>query len=182
VTIAATLVGIVGAAFFASGRRSDAILGSLLFIASAVIDCIDGDLARAVFKESRIGRWLDLWADQVVHVAVFAGIGAGVAASGSDAPALLLSASAIAGAAISCAVVVRGLLHPERRQNARVARLIDRLTNRDFAYLILILALVGRLDVFLWLAAIGSHVFWLVALSLQRMERPVRASGVGPPG
>jgi hypothetical protein len=52
--------------------------------------------------------------------------------------------------------------------NSRLQKLIDAATNRDFSVLVLILACFDRLGFFLWAAAIGSHVFWILALILQR--------------
>ena len=46
----------------------------------------------------------------------------------------------------------------------------DRLTNRDFSVILVFFALLGRLDWFLWLAALGSNIFWMVLLWLYRRE------------
>ena len=44
------------------------------------------------------------------------------------------------------------------------------------AMLVLALAAVQQLDWFLWMAALGSHVFWMIALALQRRApRPPNA-------
>jgi hypothetical protein len=64
-------------------------------------------------------------------------------------------------------VVLRGMLHPDALGNTRLQRLIDATTNRDFSVVIIVLAFANRLDLFLWAAAIGVHVFWLFALGLQ---------------
>jgi phosphatidylglycerophosphate synthase len=73
------------------------VTGALIFQLSAIIDCVDGDLARALFKQSRLGKWLDLGGDQVVHFSVFAGIGIGVSRIYPSVPALVLGASAALG-------------------------------------------------------------------------------------
>src|SRR2546428_8396473 len=51
-------------------------------------------------------------------------------------------------------------LDPERRRY--VESLLNSLVSRDFSVLILAFALVGHVDWFLPLAAIGSHIFWPV--------------------
>jgi hypothetical protein len=51
-------------------------------------------------------------------------------------------------------------------------KLIDSATNRDFSALVLVLACFNRLHWFLWLSAIGSHLFWMTALALQFRTRP----------
>jgi phosphatidylglycerophosphate synthase len=168
VSVLSILLGVAAAAFFAHGLHASALVGGLLFQLSAVIDCVDGDLARVLFKESKLGKWLDLAGDQVVHILVFAGVAIGVFQTGEQSRdvALWLGTSAVAGALLSFGVVVRGL---RRRagMNSRLKQLIDSATNRDFSVLVLILACVQELDLFLWLAAVGSHLFWVAALSLQ---------------
>ena len=47
------------------------------------------------------------------------------------------------------------------------SRLIDTATNRDFSLLVVLLALIGKLDLFLWMAGIGVHLFWITALCSQ---------------
>ena len=164
VSIASTLVGILSGLFFAAGHF---ISGGLLLQVSAVIDCVDGDLARGLYKESRLGKWLDLLGDQFVHVAVFAGIGFGLARSNPESPALALGASAALGTIISFAVIVRLMHHKNSRRPSGLEKLIDATTNRDFSLLVLFLAVIGKLNLFLWMAGIGVHLFWIIALRAQ---------------
>jgi len=167
VSLVSTGIGLAAAAGFATGAYPAAVAAALLFQLSAIVDCVDGDLARVLFKESPLGKWLDLAGDQVVHVAVFAAIAAGVIRGGGTPWAAWLGASAVLGAAFSFAVVLRGMRRPAGEQGERLKKLIDALTNRDFSVLVLALACFDRLEWFLWLAAVGSHVFWLAALALQ---------------
>ena len=174
VSVAATLIGLLSAWCFANGSMRAAIWGALLLQLSAIVDCVDGDLARVLFKESPLGKWLDIVGDQLVHIGVFVCIGLGLYRAGSAAPVLPLAASAAVGVVISFLIVMRGLLQPEAQRNSRLQKLIDATTNRDFSVLLLALAFVGKLEWFLWLTAIGVHVFWVLALSLQ-FNRPTPA-------
>lgn len=167
VSVAATLIGLLSAWCFAAGSARLAIWGAILLQLSAIVDCVDGDLARVLFKESPLGKWLDIVGDQVVHIGVFVCIGIGLHRAESPAPVLPLAASAAVGVVISFLIVMRGLLQPESQRNSRLQKLIDATTNRDFSVLLLVLACVGKLEWFLWLTAIGVHVFWVLALSLQ---------------
>jgi phosphatidylglycerophosphate synthase len=167
ISVFATLLGILSACFFAVGTHTAALAGAVLLQLSAIVDCVDGDVARAVFKESTLGRWLDIVGDQVVHIGVFVALGVGLWRAGTEAPVLALAASAGVGVVISFAVVLRGLLNPELQKNTALQKLIDATTNRDFSVLLLALACVDRLAWFLWLAAFGVHAFWMIALSLQ---------------
>lgn len=176
VSVAAIVMGVVAAGLFTVGRWEAAVWGAVLLQLSAVVDCIDGDLARVMFKESRLGKWLDLVGDQVVHVGLFVGIAVGLQRAGSAAPVGALGLSAAVGAVIAFLVVLRGLLDPRRIGGGGFQRLVDATTNRDFSVLLLALALAGKLEWFLWLAGIGVHVFWLVALVLQRPARRRRVA------
>jgi phosphatidylglycerophosphate synthase len=164
VSIVSTLVGILSGWFFAGGYF---ISGALLLQLSAIIDCVDGDLARVLYKESRLGKWLDLVGDQFVHIAAFAGIGFGLARSDPASPALALGISAVLGVIISFVVVVCSIQRKGGRKSSSLKKLIDATTNRDFSLLVLLLAIAGKLDLFLWMAGIGVHLFWMIALRLQ---------------
>jgi phosphatidylglycerophosphate synthase len=172
VSVASILIGLVGAVMLGVGEWAWAVAGALVFQLSAVVDCVDGDLARATFRESALGRWLDIVGDQIVHSAVFAGIAAGLARSGSHAPAAWLGAAGVLGVAFAFAVVMWGA----RRTNpgSTAQKVLDGTTNRDFSVVVIALALAGRLEWFLWAAAIGSHVFWIMALMIQSFGAPGR--------
>ena len=171
VSLGSIFIGLVAAWYFTLGTYPAAVVAAMLFQLSAIVDCVDGDLARVLFKESPLGKWLDLAGDQVVHVSVFAGIATGLVRSGESPLALWLGISAVLGALCSFGVVVRGLRAPASNRSRLLQKLIDSATNRDFSVLVLVLACFGRLEWFLWLSAIGSHVFWLTALALQSSSR-----------
>ncbi len=163
VSIVSILIGIASAWFFACGNF---VTGALVFQLCAIIDCVDGDLARALFKQSRLGKWLDLGGDQVVHFSVFAGIGIGVARLQPSVPALALGASVALGVLLCFGVIVRALRQPAAQRGRLLSKLLDATANRDFSILLLALAIFGRMDLFLWMAGIGIHVFWIALLAL----------------
>ena len=164
VSVISILVGLASAWFFARGSF---LVGALVFQLCAILDCVDGDLARALFKQSRLGKWLDLGGDQIVHASLFAGIGIGVARLDPTIPALALGVSAALGVLLSFAIIVRALRQPVAQRRPLLNKLLDATANRDFSVLLLFLAIVGRMDLFLWLAGIGIHVFWMALLVLQ---------------
>jgi len=163
VSIVSILIGAASGWFFATGQF---LLGAIILQISAIIDCVDGDLARALFKQSLTGKWLDLVGDQIVHLAVFLGIGIGVARTNPTTPALILGISAAIGVVFCLVVMLRGMRMADDRRFL-FTKLVDIAANRDFSLLLLILALVGRMELFLWLAGIGVHLFWLAMLILQ---------------
>jgi phosphatidylglycerophosphate synthase len=166
VSLVSILIGVVAAGGFALGDYRSAVMAAILFQISAIVDCVDGDLARVLFKESALGKWLDLIGDQIVHVSVFAGIAAGLLYRGEVPAAGWLGFSAVAGALLSFVVVLRGMRLPADQSHS-LQKLIDAATNRDFSVLVLALACFNRLEWFLWMAAMGSHLFWMTALVLQ---------------
>lgn len=171
VTVGSALLGLVSAWFFARGSYPAGILGAVILQLSALVDCVDGDVARVVFKESAIGKWLDLGLDQVVHVAVFAALAIGAFQHGGAGPVLWLGASAVMGAVVAFPLVVRARLLANKDTDTKLERFIDAASTRDFTVLILFLALIERLEWFLWLTAITVHIFWLTVLLLQLPKR-----------
>ncbi|HEU5080266.1 MAG TPA: CDP-alcohol phosphatidyltransferase family protein [Opitutaceae bacterium] len=167
VSVVATILGVLSAFFMARGDYVAVLFGAALFQFSAIVDCVDGELARILFKESPLGKWLDIIGDQVVHIAVFLGVGVGLFRAHADAPVLALASIAAIGVVISFGVVMAGQARPAALRNARLQKLIDATTNRDFSVVLLALAACNRLPWFLWMAAIGVHVFWVVALVVQ---------------
>lgn len=173
VSVLSIFIGVLAAPFFATGHF---IIGALLLQLSAIIDCVDGELARILFKESRTGKWLDLLGDQVVHFSVFAAIGIGVAHTHPAVPAVALGFSAALGVLFCLPPLIRALRQPVAQRPHLLNRLIDAAANRDFSVLLLFLALIGRLDLFLWMAGIGIHVFWIALVLLQAQARPAPVS------
>ena len=176
VSVISILTGVIAALFFAQGDSRSIIIGAILFQISAIIDCVDGDIARSVFKESPLGKWLDLAGDQVVHVSVFACIAIGLIRTEQTAYGTWLGLSAVLGAILSFIVIVRGMRYPAEDRNQLLQKLIDSATNRDFSVLVFFLACFQALEWFLWMSAIGSHVFWMVALALQPSSKKLQPS------
>lgn len=159
VTVVATLVGLVGAYGLADGHRLVRVVGAALFVFSTILDGCDGEVARLALRCSELGRRLDLLGDNVVNAAVFAGIAVALA-RGADGG--ISSAVVWATATGFVVATVTGFVFSNwlaRTQHAGERDWYERLTGRDFAYVILGLAIVGRLHWFLWMTAIGCFVF-----------------------
>ena len=185
ITILASLVGLVAAAGFGVGTYNAGIAAALLFQMAAIIDCCDGEVARLTFTESPFGAWLDIAMDNVVHMAIFAGIAVGSyqrLAGGEEAwVPLVLGAAAVLGNGLSFWLVTRaqkikstsGWKTPV--QAAWSDFMLKNVASRDFSVIVLIFAAIGRLDWFLWMAAIGSVVFALLLLWVVRPSATSRA-------
>ncbi len=78
ITVGVTLIGIGAGYLMAQPGYGTKVAGSLMFLLTSILDGCDGEIARAKKMISKIGGWLDLWGDNVVHVAVFYGLGVGL--------------------------------------------------------------------------------------------------------
>lgn len=188
VTVLSMLIGLLSASAIAHGTYLAGVVGALLFQLAAIVDCCDGEIARLTFTESTFGERLDLLGDNVVHIAVFAGIAwAGFLQQGGwqgGAAARLplwLGLAAGLGNLLSLGVVMRAKTLRDRgafigaATAARVDFILKHMASRDFSMLVLIFALLGRLDVFLWLAALGANAFWVILAWVTRPSATVRA-------
>lgn len=181
------LVGLLGAGCFLLGSYGWTLVGALLLQASTVLDCVDGEIARVKMLESPFGEWLDITLDTVVHIAIFIGVGVAVWKQVGLAAAPLLGGLLAAAALISFPLVTLAE-RTETRGQARggwedvwIAKLVGGLASRDYSLLILASAVAGKLDWFLWTAAVGAQAFWLVLLALLWKAGRFRRSMVTPP-
>lgn len=84
ITLISFAVGIAAAAAFAVGDRWALVLGAILLQLSLVIDCVDGEVARATRRFSALGAWLDASTDRVKEFLAYAGLSYGAFRSGID--------------------------------------------------------------------------------------------------
>ncbi len=174
-------IGIAGALFFLSPTKAAGVAGAALFLLHSILDGCDGELARLKFQESRLGGILDYWGDNLVHVAVFASLAIGWSRQVHAGWPLVLGASAAGSAFLSALLVYyRTMRRPRegplftsvsRASSGSLSRVADALARRDFIYLVLLLAILGRLHWFLVLSAVGSPIFLIVLLWIAASDR-----------
>ncbi|MDT0268362.1 DUF5941 domain-containing protein [Streptomyces sp. DSM 44915] len=92
VTTASLVTALVAAGCAATGERLGFVAAGLLLMASFVLDCADGQLARYALKYSTLGAWLDATFDRAKEYAFYAGLALGAARGGDDVWALALGA------------------------------------------------------------------------------------------
>lgn len=80
ITLVSFAIGLAAAASFAIGYRWALILGAVLLQVSIVVDCVDGEVARATRRFSTLGAWLDASTDRVKEYLAYAGLAIGAAA------------------------------------------------------------------------------------------------------
>jgi len=172
VTLASVAVGLTAALLFAAGTREGIVAGSLLFLLSTIVDGCDGEIARLTFRESELGAYLDLVGDNVVHVALFGGIAIGIHRQApDDRTVATLGVLMVTGVLVAMTTAYWSLVRrrPTRGQRA----LFDTFASREFAYLLVALALADKLTWFLWAAACGTFAFAAGLLLLGALERPM---------
>ncbi len=84
ITLVSFGVGLAAAASFVGGSFWWLLAGALLLQLSLVIDCVDGEVARATRRFSSLGAWLDAATDRVKEFAAYAGLAMGAARFGID--------------------------------------------------------------------------------------------------
>jgi phosphatidylglycerophosphate synthase len=172
ITLMGTTIGLAGAWLLAQIQYGAHLAGAFLFLVAVILDGVDGEVARLTLQETTFGHYLDIITDNLVHVAIFVGLAVGLSRATSDVSHLYALLVLLGGFALCALSVYHVLLKGSRaspENEARAAKWLALLANRDFVYLLLLLALVDRLAFFLWGAMIGTYLF---ALGLWLLGRP----------
>ena len=190
-TVLSTILGLIGASFFLGNTRLAYVAGAMLVWLHSVLDGCDGELARVRFQESAFGSDLDFWGDNLVHLALFTCLGAGFWLDG-HAHTLLLAGIADLGV-LASAWTAWGHRRARRTEVSRgpeagvvdesvgtgfeskLSRLENALAQRDFIYLLVVLAFVDMVYEFLWAAAIGGCLYFAIMLYIRRVNQNEQA-------
>lgn len=176
ITTAGLLVGLAGAALYATGGRTASDWGAALYVLSAVLDHADGELARLTGKTSAGGHRYDRVADLVVKLALFLGMGAGLRYGPLGSWSVL--AGVLAGVSFVIIFTLRGEM--ARRQDPRGLQQPSAagFELEDTLYVIAPLTWLGGLGPFVIAAGVGAPVF---ALWVARQYRHSRAPAIVAP-
>lgn len=104
VSLAAMAFGIAAAVCAGFGTYTMVATAGALYWIGAVVDCVDGELARLRMAGSKLGEWLDTLADDVSTYGLMAGLGVGLHRFGADPWWLYVS---VGGAAIGFLLQVK---------------------------------------------------------------------------
>ena len=177
VTAAGLALSLLGAWELSLGAPARQLAGAALLWLACILDGSDGELARLKLLATPTGGAFDLWCDHAAHLATFVALPVGVARLHPGMDWRRAGALLVLGVAASAASVWKLVLSvPERERGPRAA-LVERVASRDYVYLILLFAALGRLDWFVWAAAAGANLFWP---ALWLLARPARLSPPGP--
>jgi phosphatidylglycerophosphate synthase len=191
-TLAGLLAAILAAFMYARGSYENYVAGALLFFLSGLFDEMDGMIARIKFRESAFGTWFEGFVDNFTYLAVFAGMIVGLRHQYGD-WALKYGGALIVGCTLSIIVVAaqRKLATAPGRPNEYAGRM-NQLMEADssnpisktarqvhifvkkgvLVHYLLIFTVLGGLPVFLWLAAIGSNLTWILTVYFTRRFFP----------
>ena len=84
VTLVSLLLGLAACALTATGARWAWSLAAVLLMASLVVDCVDGEIARFTRRSSALGGWLDAVSDRVKEFAMVGAVAWVAAREGAD--------------------------------------------------------------------------------------------------
>jgi phosphatidylglycerophosphate synthase len=168
ITLFSFLVGLLVVWGFAHGSYVASVGAGLLLPVILVLDCLDGAVARLKFQESRLGALLDLYGDSVLNLLLFLGMVIGCYRNSGQRFFLVMGVLIIIGYMACWRLLLPSPVdQPAAPQPAAAAptfgdKLLAEAVSRDFFYIILLMALLGRLDWLVISLAVGTNIFaWL---------------------
>jgi uncharacterized protein DUF5941/CDP-alcohol phosphatidyltransferase-like enzyme len=84
VTALSGVIGVLAVVLFGTGSFAGLVAGGLLLQLSLILDCVDGEIARATQTFSPFGAWLDASLDRVKEYGALAGLAVGAGRHGHD--------------------------------------------------------------------------------------------------
>jgi phosphatidylglycerophosphate synthase len=178
-TVVAGLIGLTSGVVASRGGYAWLLAGALCYLASNIVDGIDGELARAKLLESRLGQWLDTLFDDATNLFFWVGTAIGCYRTWHSSTSLVLGATIAVGVVIVAAVMYRYLVAVAHSGDLNAMRwpwegggpdaspgFLGRakfLVRRDtVAWAAVLAAGLGQSWLMLWLAATGATSLWII--------------------
>lgn len=159
ISLSSLALGLFAVSCLAQATVIGALVAIAMYFAAAVVDHVDGEVARLTYADSKLGEWLDVAVDTVVHAAMAMAMGVvAESVAGTGRFVAVLMAAGFAMSALTAKTSPGG---------DRVPRVLTRLGNRDGFYVLLVvfLLLLGlaplALPALLLGATAASHAYWL---------------------
>ncbi len=178
------VVGILAAIVVARGSYAAGVAGATLYFISRMLDLVSGDLSRAIVVEGARGDKADVLGDVVAMFAMLVALALHVGGPSPWPAAWTAALIAATGVMISTVVAYRRMFRVlwepapagRHRWHERGAARPDSFptrfwTRHGLALALLLAALIGRLDLFLWAAALGAHLYYIAWLGSESEQQ-----------
>ena len=196
VTFAGVVVSVLSAVAFAQGTYMQDVLGALIFFVAGLFDEMDGMLARVKFMESPRGTWLEGFADGLSYLLVFAAITVGLRRHYGRL-AVVMGVALVVGTILALIVTSLGRRRATApdRPNEYLGRFYNLLENDSANWIsrgvrqvqafqkrgvmihyVLLFTVIGALPLLFFLATLGAHLTWILALYFNRRFFAVKAN------
>ena len=182
VSLLSLLVGLLSVWSFWHATPWSAFGGLVLYAMAVVLDHSDGEVARLTHSESRLGEWLDVTSDTVIHALLVLAMGVTAQASAGRA-GLGLGVLAASGVVLSAMVAKTS----PRSTTGGVGGFLNALGSRDGFYAMLVLFILtltfapALLPILMIVVAAGSHAYWLTRLAHRLTSGGAIAAPPQPP-
>lgn len=180
-TLAAALVGVAMAVSLFLAGLPGLYAGAVLFQLASMIDGVDGEIARATFRSSKLGATLDTASDAATNFAFIGGVAFNLwqrgespgAEAGFVGLACLVTGLTLLGArsmASGGPLSFDALKHEARARRSRIVQALGTLVSRDvYALLLALMILAGLAGIAMVIFALAAGI-WL-ALVLASIAR-----------
>jgi len=176
VSLLSLIVGLLAVWCFWRAAVGGAAVGLVLYVMAVVLDHSDGEVARLTLSESRLGEWLDVISDTLVHGLLVLAMGV-TAQHAAGHGAIGLGVLAAIGVGVSAMLAKTS----PRSAGRGVGGFLDALGSRDGFYAMLVafvLALAfapSALPFLMIIVAVGAHAYWVTRLAYRLFARaPIR--------
>ena len=184
VTFTGVVVAIFSAIAFAGGTYRCYVAGALLFFVSGLFDEMDGMLARIKFSDSPFGTYLESHADSLSYLLLFGGITMGLYRQHGDRE-LWIGAALLIGVVLALVIttlqrkraaaadrpteylgnIYRKLEADSSNWISRAVRQAQGFQRRGILiHYVVLFTVLGGLPVLFYLATLGAHLTWILAL------------------
>jgi phosphatidylglycerophosphate synthase len=188
VTFGGIVVSLVAAIAFARGTYWWSMLGALLFYVAGLFDEMDGMLARLKFAESPRGTYLEGFADGLSYLLLFAGVTIGMYRHYGRV-AIFMGIALLVGtilALITTTLQRKRATTPDRPNEylgrfyqllekdsgnwiSRIVRQVQGFQRRPLMiHYIVLFTILGLLPLVFFIATVGAHLTWILALYFNR--------------
>jgi phosphatidylglycerophosphate synthase len=184
VSVFTLVLSLAAGVCFAAGGYWNCLAGAVLGVVTSILDGCDGEVARLKLQVSDFGCWMDTICDYLYYIVTFAGITIGLVRSKGEPSLAAWGVAIFVGAFMTFIMAGIGRKRmsgnrPEQylqvwQKNAehrsagllmRMARHTEFIVRRCFLpYLLLVLAIFNLTEVFIYMAAFGANVAWIVSL------------------